>query len=217
MSDFIPEDLVAGEPVISVRWRLHKCALPLKNRHLRAFESRGISAGLKSWARQHIEWTLAEGSLSQANGVMTFVVDDQGRAAMGVEPYVALEPMDAQAILARAEGCAADAVPGEVAWIAHKADGGACSLVARVDADKALSGVNSLVADLARTLKMDVVFDPQAQPQAGDEVMLVSDEHGVVGASDASGEVAERFAAYYARIVGLAKPDAYDRGNLGIL
>ena len=59
MSEFIPEDLVAGEPVISVRWRLHKCALPLKSRHLHAFESRGLAAGLKSWARQHIEWTLA--------------------------------------------------------------------------------------------------------------------------------------------------------------
>ena len=42
MSEFIPEDLVAGEPVISVRWRLHKCALPLKSRHLHAFESRGL-------------------------------------------------------------------------------------------------------------------------------------------------------------------------------
>ena len=47
--------------------------------------------------------------------------------------------------------------------------------------------------------------------------MLVSDEHGVVGAMDASGAIVERFAAYYNRLVGLTKPDAYDRGNLGII
>ena len=47
--------------------------------------------------------------------------------------------------------------------------------------------------------------------------MLVSDEHGVVGASGASGEVATQFAAYYARLVGITRPDVYDRANLGII
>ncbi len=215
MSDFIPEDLVAGEPVISVRWRLHKCALPLKNRHLHAFESRGLSAGLKSWARQHLEWTLAEGALQQPNGVMTLVVDEQGRAVMGVEPYEPLGELDAAGLVARAEACAADAVPGEVAWVV-RGQGDSCELVARVEAEKELSGANSLVADLARTLKMGVSFDPEALPQPGDEVMLVSDEHGVVGACDTGHAAAERFGAYYARLVGMTKPDAYDCGNLGI-
>lgn len=216
MSDFIPEDLVAGDPRISVRWRLHKCALPLKSRHLHAFESRGLSAGLKSWARQHIEWTLAEGSLKEPDGVMTFVVDDAGRAVMGVEAYEQLPAMDAAALVERAGGFADDAVPGEVAWVVRTCDG-APALVALVDGGKVLSGTNSLIADLARTLKMDVSFDPAAQPAAGDEVMLVSDEHGVVGAADASGPQVERFASYYARLVGQTRPDAYDRGNLGII
>ena len=216
MSDFIPEDLMTGNPTISVRWRLHKCALPLKSRHLHAFESRGLSAGLKSWARQHIEWTLAEGSLKEPNGVMTFVVDDQGRAVMGVEPYVGLPAMDACALIARADGYADDVVPGEVAWLARE-EAGSTVLTARVEPAKALSGANSLVADLAKTLKVGVAFDPAAQVQAGDEVMLVSDEHGVVGARGATGPTVERFAAYYNRLVGLTKPDAYDRGNLGIL
>ena len=216
MSDFIPEDLMTGNPTISVRWRLHKCARPLKSRHLHAFESRGLTAGLKSWARQHIEWTLAEGSLKEPNGVMTFVVDDQGRAVMGVEPYVELPAMDAEALVARAEGCSGDVVPGEVVWFAHE-EAGATSLMARVEQGKALSGANSLIADLAKTLKMSVAFDPAAQAQEGDEVMLVSDEHGVVGAVDASGPAVERFSAYYNRLVGLTRPDAYDRGNLGII
>ena len=210
MSDFIPEDLMTGNPTISVRWRLHKCALPLKSRHLHAFESLGLSAGLKSWARQHIEWTLAEGSLKEPNGVMTFVVDDQGRAVMGVEPYVGLPAMDACALIARADGYADDVVPGEVAWLARE-EAGSTVLTARVEPGKALSGANSLVADLAKTLKVGVAFDPAAQ------VMLVSDEHGVVGARGATGPTVERFAAYYNRLVGLTKPDAYDRGNLGIL
>jgi hypothetical protein len=63
---------------------------------------------------------------------------------------------------------------------------------------------------------MDVAFDEQAQPQAGDQVMLVSDEHGVVGASDTDGSCAERFGAYYNKLVGATKPDAFDCGNLGI-
>lgn len=215
MSEYIPEDLVAGEPVISVRWRLHKCALPLKNRHLHAFESRGLSAGLKSWARQHLEWTLAEGALQQPNGVMTLVVDEQGRALMGVEAYEPLAARTAAQLVERADTYADDAVPGEVAWIARAGEAGT-ALIARVDGAKQLSGANSLVADLAKTLKMEVAFDPAAQPQPDDQVMLVSDEHGVVGASDTDGACAERFGAYYNKLVGITKPDAFDCGNLGI-
>ena len=55
------------------------------------------------------------------------------------------------------------------------------------------------------------------QTQPGDEVMLVSDEHGVVGATDANGAAVERFSAYYDRLVGQTKPDAFYRGNLGII
>lgn len=215
MSEYIPEDLVAGEPVISVRWRLHKCALPLKNRHLHAFESRGLSAGLKSWARQHLEWTLAEGALQQPNGVMTLVVDEQGRALMGVEAYEPLAARTAAQLVERADTYADDVVPGEVAWIARAGEAGT-ALIARVDGAKQLSGANSLVADLAKTLKMEVAFDPAAQPQPDDQVMLVSDEHGVVGASDTDGACAERFGAYYNKLVGITKPDAFDCGNLGI-
>lgn len=211
MSDFIPEDLVAGEPVISVRWRLHKCALPLKNRHLRAFEARGLSAGLRSWTRQHLEWTLAEGAMKSPNGVMTLVVDEQGRAMMGVEPYVELVGCTVADLAARADAAAADDVPGEVLWFARGGE-----LIARTDANKPISGANSLVIDLAKTLKIAVCFDESASAQPGDEVMLVSDEHGVVGAEGASGEMTVRFRAYYDRLVGTTKPDLFDCGNLGI-
>lgn len=217
MADFIPEDLFAGEPVLTARWRLRNRALPLKNRHLRAFGLSGVSNGLASWARQHIEWTLAEGTAQQPNGVLVIAVDEQGRAVMSAEAFEPLPALAASDLLERVEPQREQPFEGEVVWVAR--DGG---LIALTDEAKPLSGANSLVADLAKTLRMPVSFAPRAAgeafaPAPGDEVMLVSDEHGVVGASDASGAVVERFKAYYERLAGMAKPDDYDRANLGII
>ncbi len=210
MSESIPEDLFVGEPVLTMRWRLHNRALPLKNRHLRAFAQAGVSNGLASWARQHIEWTLAEGAGEFPNGVLALAVDDRGRALMGIEEYVPLPALTVYELLERAHSAAGRPVEGEVAWVVR--DGGFTALT---DASKPLSGANSLVADLAKTLGRQVAFDPQGSAD-GDEVLLVSDEHGVVGASDASGAVAEQFKAYYLRLASLARPDAFDRANLGM-
>jgi hypothetical protein len=215
MSEFIPEDLVVDEPAYTVRWRLHSRALPLKNRHLRAFGQRGVSKGLDSWARQHIEWTLAEGAAAYPNGVLTLSVDDQGRAVMATEPYVPLPALDAAGLVARAALLADDPVPGEVLWASTNA-----GLTVFVDAEKPLSGANSLMVDLAATQRRPLAFAGAvaAQPPAdAAEVFLVSDEHGVVGAADASGELVELLSGYYNRLVGLAKPDQYDRTNLGLL
>lgn len=217
--DFIPEDLLVGEPVIEARWRLQHHALPLKNRHLRAFEQRGITPGLASWARQHIEWTLAEGSMCNPNGVLVTKVDDQGRAAMEPVPFEPLPPMTFAQLLARVARKADDAVEDEVIWLD---EGG--SLVALTDGGKPLSGVNSLVADLVKTLGKPATFDmPRKTSLLADPVLpqgvqafLASDEYGVVGASDAGGQTVERFAAYYARLVGQTHADNYDRGNLGL-
>lgn len=216
MSEFIPEDLFVGEPVLTMRWRLHNRALPLKNRHLRAFTQAGVSNGLASWARQHIEWTLAEGVGEFPDGVLTLAVDDQGRALMGVEAYAPLPDMAARKLLDRARTADGQPVAGEVAWVV-RADG----FTALTDEAKPLSGANSLVADLAKTLGKQVAFDPRELADGptlaeGDELLLVSDEHGVVGASDAPGAAAPQFKAYYDRLVSLAKPDAFDRANLGM-
>ncbi len=216
MSEFIPEDLFVGEPVLTMRWRLHNRALPLKNRHLRAFTQAGVSNGLASWARQHIEWTLAEGVGEFPDGVLTLAVDDQGRALMGVEAYAPLPDMGVRELLDRARTADGQPVAGEVAWVV-RADG----FTALTDEAKPLSGANSLIADLAKTLGKQVAFDPRELADGpalaeGDELLLVSDEHGVVGASDAPGAVAPQFKAYYDRLVLLAKPDAFDRANLGM-
>ena len=91
-------------------------------------------------------------------------------------------------------------------WIAP-ADGS--ELVALTGEAKPLSGTNSLVADLAATLKKPVRFVPREvgeNPAAdtafalieglnpGDEVFLVSDEHGVVPSNDHGGPVGDQFA-----------------------
>lgn len=216
MSEFIPEDLFVGEPVFTMRWRLHNRALPLKNRHLRAFTQAGVSNGLASWARQHIEWTLAEGAGEHPDGVLSLAVDDQGRAVMAIEAYEPLPELSVRELCERARAVGDSPVEGEVVWIAH--EGGFDALT---DEGKPLSGANSLVADLARTLGKTVSFDPERLAgdlvlADGDEVLLVSDEHGVVGASDASGALAVQFRAYYERLVALTKPDDFDRANLGM-
>lgn len=216
MSEFIPEDLFVGEPVLTMRWRLHNRALPLKNRHLRAFTQAGVSNGLASWARQHIEWTLAEGSGDHPDGVLSLAVDDQGRAVMATEAYEPLPPLTVRGLCDRVRAAGERPVEGEVVWIAR--EGGFDALTS---AGKPLSGANSLVADLAKTLGRAVSFAPRGLGDDlalsdGDEVLLVSDEHGVVGAADASGSLAAQFQAYYERLVMMAKPDDFDRANLGM-
>ena len=220
MSEFIPEDLFVDDPVFTVRWRLQNRALPLKSRLLRAFAASGVSNGLASWARQHIEWTLAEGTAKEPNGVLVLSMDDQGRAMMAAEPYESLAPHTAAELLERTAHEAAQPLEGEVVWVARN---GGAALVALTDASKPLSGVNSLIVDLAKTLGISVSFESRENAEAlvtalgaDDEVFLASDEHGVVPASDCGGATAERFVAYYGRLVGQAKPDDYDRMNLGI-
>lgn len=214
MAESIPEDLFVGEPVLTARWRLHRRALPLMNRHLRAFGLSGVSGGLASWARQHIEWTLAEGSGEHPDGVLVLKVDAEGRAAMSVEEYAPLGALGADELAARARAADGQPVAGEVAWAA-RADG----LVAFTDGTRPLSGANSLVADLARTLGTPLEFagrPPEPGERLGDEAFLVSDEHGVVPSSDLAGPAGERYRAYYEKLLAQARPDQYDRANLGI-
>lgn len=209
MSESIPEDLFVGEPVIEVRWRLQNGALPLKNRHLRALASRNVTSALVSWAHQHLEWTLAEGAMEQPNGVLVLDVDAEGRAVMSIAPFEPLPAMSAALLLDRAEGREADPVEDEVVWTCR--DG---LLYVLADADKPLSGTNSLVVDLARTLHLEPTFEGHAgvaevlsRLAPADECFLVSDEFGIVAAADHDGPVAERLAACYDKLLATAKPD----------
>ena len=78
-----------GKPELVCRWRLAGARLPLENRHLRALGRRHVNSGemdkaLVAWAKQHIEWTLADGGALHPDGVLMLIVDESGRAAMTV-------------------------------------------------------------------------------------------------------------------------------------
>lgn len=208
------EDFELGEPALVCRWRLAGGRLPLENRHLRALGARvvvgrAVSTQLISWAKQHIEWTLADGSAANPDGVLMLVMDAEGRAAMSVGPYAPLCRVDVAALAERAASAEREAaetgVAPETLWAVR--DG---ALVWGARDGAAAHGAASLVVDLARTLGIEVSRDEGllSSVAAGDlpeQVFLCSDEHGVVPASDADGDLVERFAAGYAKLLSATK------------
>lgn len=205
------KDFKLGKPVLVCRWRLASGRLPLENRHLRALGLRQagekpVSTHLVAWAKQHIEWTLRDGSAQNPDGVLMLIIDEAGQAAMTVGPYEPLPNADSGTLFARAlrasEEAAETGVAPETLWLVR--DG---SLVAGIAPGEAASGAASLVEDLAKTVGMPVVRESglAASAAAGlerfDEVFLASDEHGIVAAADACGTHARRLADDYARLL----------------
>ena len=213
------EEFELGEPVLVCRWRLAGGKLPLENRHLRALSrrvvlGRAVTPQLVGWAKQHIEWTLQDGSAENPDGVLMLVMDAEGRAAMSVGPYAPLAnegqvdggvPVEKLAERAAASECEATeaGIAPETLWAAGP-DG---ALVAGFAEDAPKSGAASLVADLAATFGMKVRYEDDLASRAAagaeglGEVFLVSDEHGIVPAADAKGETGARFASAYAKLL----------------
>lgn len=200
-----------GRPAIVCRWRLANRALPLENRHLRALSRRrlgdkNVSTQLVAWAKQHIEWTLAEGSARYPDGVLMLIIDEEGRAAMTVGPFEPLAQTTAQALSQRAlsaeHEAAVTGVAPEGLW-AVRGD----QLICGGPTELPLSGAASLIRDLARTTGLSVACDAglaqDVAEEVGsyDELFLVSDEFGVVPASDAKGPRSYRLAGGYARLL----------------
>jgi hypothetical protein len=184
-----------GEPALVCRWRLAGGRLPMANRHLRALGARRIDGttiplNLVSWAKQHIEWTLAPGAFSDPDGVLMLLIDHDLHAAMTVGPYEGLASPDAACLLDRALASAHEAdeqgVAPETMWAV--ADG---AVMGGIEHGQTASGAATLVGDLLATLDVTVSHEPllAARLSAGevrtDATFLVSDEHGVVVPSDA--------------------------------
>ena len=201
------EEFELGAPALVCRWRLAARTLPLENRHLRALSQRRVNGapvrtGLVAWAKQHIEWTLADGATQHPDGVLMVVVDEAGRAAMTVGPYEPLAATEPGGLAARALASAREAastgVAPETLWSVR--DG---ALVWGAAEGARPSGAATLVLDLARTLGIDVTRDPRlaeavaAGEDAGARVLLVSDEHGVVPAAGCDDDLARRLARGY--------------------
>ena len=204
------KDFELGEPALVCRWRIAGGRLPLENRHLRALGARTVvgrpvSTQLLSWAKQHIEWTLTDGSAANPDGVLMLLMDAEGRAAMSVGPYEPLADTSAAALAGRASSSALEraetGVAPETLWAVH--DG---ALVWGAADDDCAHGTASLVLDLASTLGIEVARDAALLDAAvsGDlpgQVFLCSDEHGVVPAAGASDATVQRLVAGYQKLL----------------
>ena len=204
------EGFSLGTPALVCRWRLAAGTLLLGNRHIRALarhivNGRPITPELVAWAKQHIEWTLAEGSVENPDGVLLLIVDENGAAAMTVGPYEPLARTDEAALIARALGSMREQDETDVAPETLFAFIGG-ELLAGTASDAVRGGAASLVLQLAQTLGVPTTFQPDLAgllsdgALEADEVFLASDEHGVVPASDRAGAQSERFSASYQRL-----------------
>ena len=216
------ERFTLGTPALVCRWRLASGALPLENRHLRALGQRTVNDAqvtteLVAWAKQHIEWNLRDGSHDNPDGVLMLIIDDAGKAAMTVGPYEPLasagvSDLAARARLSRTEADETGVAP-ETLWLVRDD-----VLVWGIGSSAHPAGADTLISDLASAVGLTVVRDDGlpdsvlAGDTAFDEVFLVSDEHGVVPAADASGDRSERFRQGYAKL--LASMDAKARRPL---
>ena len=60
-----------------------------------------LTHNMLSWAKQHVEWSLAEGDYTARDGVLMLVIDVNGNAAMTVGEYEPLTDTSAKALRAR--------------------------------------------------------------------------------------------------------------------
>ena len=210
------EGFSLGEPALVCRWRLSGGALPLENRLLRALSNRRVNgkivpAPLVAWVKQNVEWALKSGSAEYPDGILMLLIDRQNHAAMTVGPYQPLDHTTVGALANRArdaqtEACSTGVAP-ESLWVFRDS-----RMILGEPAQQVPSGVTSLILHLASTLGIQVehregliqeVFTRATDLSEG--VMLTSDEHGVVVASDAWSPRAEKLAGSYAELLKKAR------------
>lgn len=204
-------EFALGTPALVCRWRLAGGRLVMQGRHLRALAARTVddapvAAGLVAWVSQHVEWTLEAGSTEHPDGVLMLIVDDRGHAAMTVGAYEPLPNTSLTSLVERARDAAREreqtGIAPETLWVVN----GRKLLWNGVPGEPS-SGSATLVNDLARTMgyqvirRRDLLDELTRGLTAYDEAFLVSDEHGIVPASDHDGSCAARFADGYARLL----------------
>ncbi len=178
------EDQRAYEDFCANQEAVENKKVPMLNRHIRALSERLVQGeplthNMLSWAKQHVEWSLAEGDYTAHDGVLMLVIDINGNAAMTVGEYEPLADTSAKALRARSAEARSEAdETGELAFVAP--------------ADECLCGTATLIEQLAQTKGIPVTrVDIPAQLKGA--LFLVSDEHGVVPAAET--DVAEADAA----------------------
>jgi len=86
------EKFTLDKPALVCRWRMSNKKVPMLNRHIRALSERLVQGeplthNMLSWAKQHVEWSLAEGDYTARDGVLMLVIDVNGNAAMTAGEY----------------------------------------------------------------------------------------------------------------------------------
>lgn len=202
-----PFDLNA--PALVCRWRMHNKRVPLLNRHIRALSQRVVQGeplthNMLSWAKQHVEWSLTEGSYTQRDGVLMLVIDVNGNAAMSVGEY---EPLAAADRASLAERARLSQVEGGETGVAPEVLCAADGERLLVAAGEHGCGALTLVEQLAATRGMQVERASLDVVSAAPVVLFVSDEHGVVVASDLDAAAQVSAGADFARFLhdGVAK------------
>lgn len=165
-----------------------------------------VSNELVAWAKQHIEWTLEDGAADYPDGVLMILIDENGQAAMSVGPFHELERRSLNHLIRRADDARRErdktGVAPECLW-AVKGD----ELIMDLPYEAHPSGASTLVNDIARTIGMpvrrgdDLFLSVANRQEKFDEVFLVSDEYGVVPASDMGGVRAHKYAGAYQRLL----------------
>ena len=210
-------DFQLDRPALVCRWRMAHRQVPLLNRHIRALsqrlvQGRPLTTNMLSWAKQHVEWSLAEGTYADPNGVLMLVIDVNGNAAMTVGAYEPLTSTSHDALVARAEQAHAEQVETGVAPEALCCVKSGTLYMAAAEGEH-LCGSMTLVEQLAATRGYRVL---RATPGAKDGAvrslndldgahLLVSDEHGVVVEDDVAESSADALAVAKFLATGVAK------------
>ena len=203
------------KPALICRWRMANRHLPMINRHIRALSQRLVSGAplsknMLSWAKQHVEWSLCEGTYSDPNGVLMMVVDVNGNSAMTVGDFTPLEQTTLAALLERAEESRKEQAITRVApelLCAVRSDD---TVVIAAEKDEYLCGSATLITQLLEAKHAQVVYDVEllAELEQGaervhdayTEAFMISDEFGVVSADGMNGSVGEFLQAGYERL-----------------
>ncbi len=125
------------------------------NRHIRALSERLVQGeplthNMLSWAKQHVEWSLAEGDYTAHDGVLMLVIDINGNAAMTVGEHELLADTSAKALRARSAEARSEADETGVApELLAAVNNGELAFVA--PADECLCGTATLIEQLAQT------------------------------------------------------------------
>ena len=149
------EKFTLDKPALVCRWRMSNKKVPMLNRHIRALSERLVQGeplthNMLSWAKQHVEWSLAEGDYTARDGVLMLVIDVNGNAAMTVGEYEPLADTSAKALRARSAEARSEADETGVApELLAAVDNGELAFVA--PADECLCGTATLIEQLAQT------------------------------------------------------------------